>query len=364
MSKHLPHNGSRDTPRRRKALSPLEKLAEAIAEAQRATGNAAALDDLATVGYACESTPATGELASAAPPVDAARSNPSPASPSANANAPSSSNGPAVARSSGNVHRERAERAALTQNPRKLRYHRTNTAKASTQMHMANRDARRGDVSRLIVPRQVHDLCHDVCDDSNALAGALDWIRRNHGPGVALDVENAALFRERGGTQRDDWARARARRKVALLTFLLMSPHELSRRVVTGSSSDEPMLVTAGVPQTLLVLLTRSAQREPYSIRTLQRDLAEIDLCTDLLLRWRTPVAHAEAWECNGKEHGVVNRYCVRAGMIRDQWRRACNAGDALAKRLSLQLASWMVWRPAPARGTVVMPCGPPVPST
>jgi hypothetical protein len=355
----LPHNGSSGTRwkrQRRKTLS------EAIAEAKQASESAQRspdLDDLATLEYSVDSTPAPGEHASAAPPVDAARTTPAPASPSA----PSSS-ALSVPRSSENVHRERAERSALTQNPRKLHYHRTNCAKASTQLHMANRAARSDRVSRLTVPRQVHDFCHDVCDDSNALAGALDWIRRNHGAGVALDVENCGLFRERGGVQRDDWSRARARRKVALLTFLLMAPYVLARRVVTGSSSDEPMLVTAGVPQTLLVLLTRSSQREPYSIRTLQRDLAEIDLCSDILVRWRTPVAHAEAWECNGKQHGVVNRYCVRAGMIRDQWRRACNAGEAIAKRMSLSFASWMVWRPATARGSRVMPIGPPVPST
>lgn len=356
MPKHLPHNGSSDTrwARRRK-----KTLAEAIGEAQQASEAAQrpALDDLAPLEYSVESTPAPGEPATTAPPVAAAQAKSAPALPSA-ARSPAQP----VARSSARVYRdEQPERAALTKNPRKLRYHRMECAKASTQLHIANRDARRGAVDWLRVPREVHHLCHDICDDSNALAGALDWIRRNHGAGVALDVEAAALFRERDGVQRDDWSRPRARRKAALLVFLLMSPHELPRSAVTGSTNNEPMLVTAGVPQTLLVKLIRSAQREPYCIRTLQRDLAEIDLCTDLLLRWRTPVAHAETWECSGAEHGVVNRYCVRAGMVREQWRRACNAGEALAKRMSLQLASWMVWRPAPERGSRVMPIGPPV---
>jgi hypothetical protein len=128
----------------------------------------------------------------------------------------------------------------------------------------------------------------------------------------------------------------------------------LPRSLVTGSTSDEPLLVTAGVPQTLLILLLRSAQREPYCTRTLQRDLAEIDQCTDLLLRWRTPVAHAQSWERGDKEHGVVNRYCVRARMVADQWRRARDAGEAMIKGTVIRLASWLVWRPAPARGSPV----------
>ena len=194
--------------------------------------------------------------------------------------------------------------------------------RACVELHRANEHARKA-LARLSVPREVGDLCHGIFDDVGALSGALDWVRRTHGPGVALEVEAASLYRERGGVQHDDWSMPRARRKAALLVFLLMSPHELARSSVTGSSSNEPLLVTAGVPQTLLVKLLRSSQREPYSTRTLQRDLAEIDACTDLLLRWRTPVAHAEKWERRGREHGVVNRYCVRAGMIREQWRGA-----------------------------------------
>ena len=133
-----------------------------------------------------------------------------------------------------------------------------------------------------------------------------------------------------------------------------MAPQELPRFKVTGSTSDEAMLVTAGVPQTCLVLLLRSAQREPYSTRTLQRDLAEIDLCTDILLRWRTPVAHAQSWERGNSEYGVVNRYCIRAGMVASQWRRARDSGEALMKGTAIRLASWLVWRPPPQRGSPV----------
>lgn len=251
----------------------------------------------------------------------------------------------------------RTDRIALTQNPRKLRYHRTITQAACTALHKANGVARRSKadaVQRLDVPRQIHQLAHELCDNTDALAGALDWVRRMHGPGVALDVEAGSLYRERGGKQHDDWNADRARRKFVLLLVFLMAPFELKRSSVTGSTSDEWMLVTAGIPQTLLVLLTHSGQREPYSTRTLQRDLKEIDECTDLLLRWRTPAEKAEAWEVQGRKHGVVNRYCVRAGMIREQWKRARDAGEALVKSMSLQLAAWMVWRPAPDRGSLV----------
>jgi hypothetical protein len=249
----------------------------------------------------------------------------------------------------------RSDRIGLTQNPRKLRYHRANTLHACVALHKANTEARRTkSVQRLNVPGVIYQIGRDICDSTDALAGALDWVRRTHGPAVALEVEAAALYRERGGIQHDDWSAPRARRKAALLVLFLMAPHELPRSAITGSTSDEPMLVTAGVPQSLILKIVHSGQREPYSLRTLQRDLAEISLCTDLLLRWRTPVAHAEAWEHGSSQYGVLNRYCVRAGMIREQWRRARDAGEALVKRMSLQLASWMVWKPAPDRGSIV----------
>lgn len=264
---------------------------------------------------------------------------------------------PASSSSSAKIERPKrpaGERAPLTRNPRKLAYYRDQCRHAARALAASNRHARSEELDRLTVPRQVHDLAHAISDGSDALAGALDWIRRHHGPAVALEVEAACLLRERGGVQRDDWSRPRARRKCALLTFLLMAPHALARSLVTGSPSDEVVLVTAGVPQTLLVLLTRSAQREPYSTRTLQRDLAEIDRCTDLLLRWRTPVAHAQTWERGNSEHGVVNRYCVRAGMVADQWRRARDGAEAMIKGTAIRLASWLVWRPAPSRGSPV----------
>lgn len=258
------------------------------------------------------------------------------------------------------------ERAALTRNPRILAYWRKRALQACVALHKANHHARRNELERLEVPHQVHQFCHDVCDDTNAAAGALEWIKRTHGAGVAIEADNAALFRERKlsdedlargmkqrlGVQRDDWSCPRARRKLALIAFFLMAPFELPRSAVTGSTSKEMLLVTAGVPQTLLALLLRSGQREPYCSRTVQRDLAEIDACTDLLLRWRTPVAHAQAWERRGNKHGVVNRYCVRAGMIREQWRRMRDAGEALIKQTALRLASWMLWQPSSPRGT------------
>jgi hypothetical protein len=258
-----------------------------------------------------------------------------------------------------------AERArkALTSNPRKLSYWRNAIWNACSLLQAANERARGSrKVEWLNVPPRVGDLLHDICDSTDAAAGALSWVMRRHGGSVALEVEGACLFREPGQTQRDDWSTPRARRKLALIVFLLMSPHELPRSAVTGSTSDESLLVTAGVPQTLLVALVRSAQREPYSTRTLQRDLAEIDACTDLVLRWRTPVAHAERWERRGNEHGVVNRYCVRAGMVREQWRRAKDAAEAGAKRVILSVANWMIWRPAPARGSAV-PIAPAAPA-
>lgn len=257
--------------------------------------------------------------------------------------------------------KKKPEREALTSNPRVLAHHRKRVHLARLALFRANEHVRKGLESSLVVPREVHQLCHAICDDTNAVAGALDWIRRTHGPGVALEVEAASLYRARVripqplGAQRDDWSAARARRKLALLTFCLMAPHVLPRSAVTGSTSNEDMLVTAGVPQSLLVLLLRSAQRDPYHPRTLQRDLAQIDECTDLLLRWRTPVPHAQVWERGGNEYGVVNRYCVRAGMVREQWRRARDASEAAIKQAMLRVASWMVWRPQPGRGSPVV---------
>lgn len=248
----------------------------------------------------------------------------------------------------------RSERSPLTKNPRKLGYWRTQCSLTAHALGDVNRSARSQQLERLNVPRQVFQLCADICDGSDALAGALNWIHKVHGPAAVLEVEAAGLFRERGKVQRDDWSCPRARRKVALLTILLMAPHALPRSMVTGSTSDETLLVTAGVPQTLLIKLLHSSQREPYCTRTLQRDLAEIDLCTDLLLRWRTPVAHAQPWERRGAEHGVVNRYCVRANMVAEQWRRARDGAEALIKGTAIRLASWLVWRPAPARGSPV----------
>lgn len=261
------------------------------------------------------------------------------------------------------------DRKALAGNPRVLRYWGRRTWLAAVALHRANERAVKGSVAWLHVPREVHDFCHDLCDDTRAIAGALDWVRRNHSPGIALDIEAASLYRERGGVQHDDWSCARARRKCALLVFCLMSPHELPRSEVTGSPSDENVLVTAGVPQTLLVGMLRSGQREPYSLRTLQRDLAEIDECTDLLLRWRTPAAHAQPWE-RKSERGVLNRYCIRADMVRAQWRRSRNAAEAAAKQMMTYLATFLVWSPAPARGSPVplerggmLRTGPPEPA-
>lgn len=254
------------------------------------------------------------------------------------------------------------ERWALTRNPRVLRFWRLRVAVACTLLHQANHAAR-GRVERLIVPPEVYRLIRDIVDDLQAVAGALDWVRSFLGPGVALELEAAALYRKPGDTQRDDWSCLRARRKLALLILFCMSPHELEREHVTGSTSSERVLVTAGVPQTLLVKLIRSSAREPYCMRTLQRDLAEIDDCTHLLLRWRTPAAKAEAWEVGGSEHGVMNRYVLRAAMMRERWRRAGDAATGMMKRTMLRLASWMVWRPAPARGSgVPLTIGAPAP--
>ena len=261
---------------------------------------------------------------------------------------------PPVARAAASSTTPPATRVALTTNPRKLRYWRNATLLAAAALHRANEHTRKSELAKLIVPREVHALLADICDNTDALSGALDYVRRHHGPAIVIDVEAACLFRERGAVQHDDWSCPRARRKAALLVFLLMSPHLLERSSVTGSASTEELLVTAGVPQTLLARMLHSGQRDPYHVRTIQRDLAEIDLCTELLLRWRTPVARAEAWERQGNAHGVVNRYCVRAGMVREQMRRALNAGEALVKRIMLRSASWMLWRPAPARGSHV----------
>jgi hypothetical protein len=253
-------------------------------------------------------------------------------------------------------HYDVQERRQLTKNPKKLKYHRSICEQAQVALRYANAEAR-GSVERLILPRQVYQLLHDIADTTDALAGALDWVRRARGPAVALEVEAACLYRVRGGVQVDDWSCLRARRKAQFLVLALMSPHELHRRDVTGSPSDEVMLVTAGVPQTLMQKLLRSGQREVFCKRTLQRDLAEIEECTDMLLRWRTPAAHAQPWE-RKSDKGVLNRYCVRADMIRQQWRRCRNDLEALAKGTMLKLASWMVWRPAPPRGQPVAMAG------
>lgn len=246
------------------------------------------------------------------------------------------------------------DRAALVKNPRILSYWRKRARAAHIAQVQANRTADRGSLQQLSVPRQMFDLTHDVCDELRAVAGVVEWIRQMAGPAVMLEVEAAALYRVPGRRQIDDWTCTRARRKLALLMFLLMSPWELKRREVTGSTSDEPIIVTAGVPQTLLVKMLRPSLREPYNVRTLQRDLAEIDECTDLLLRWRTPRCKAQSWETQGESEGVVNRYCMRAGMIRDAYRRARDAADALVKQVRLQMASWLVWQPPPRRGVDV----------
>lgn len=337
-----------------------KSIADAIAEARAASWG----DVRSEVDQSEGATRAGGalppELAAGACPSSSA-SSPAPSPPlSPPASSPAASRVSRVQRSA--TKRDAAQqsgtedgsRGALAKNPRKLHYHRTVAAKAAAALAKANAHARSGGVERLIVPALVFHLMHDICDDVGALSGVLDWVRRTHGGGVVTDVEAAALYRERGGVQHDDWSCARARRKAALLVFLLMSPHVLERRHVTGSPSDEEVLVTAGVPQTLLVKMLRSRQREPYCLRTLQRDLAEIEACTDLLLRWRTPVAHAQPWECHGNEHGVVNRYCARVRMVRQQWGRALDVAEAIVKQTALQLASWMVWRPAPARGSPV----------
>lgn len=256
----------------------------------------------------------------------------------------------------------RADRQALSKNPRVLSYHRRQVAIAASALARANQAAVRGP-TRLIVPREVYQVAHDICDDARALAGALEWVRVSHGPAVLLEVEAAALYRVPGGRQIDDWSCPRARRKAAFLVFGLMSPHELERSAITGSPSTELVRVTCGVNQDLLCKILRSGQREPYCERTLQRDLAEIDKCTTLVLRWRTPAAKAQPWERNS-ERGTMNRYCIRAGMVRERWRRARDAGQALAKRTVMQFARWLVWQPAPARGErVPLELGQPEPA-
>lgn len=256
------------------------------------------------------------------------------------------------------------ERSALARNPRSVRYWRTRCAITATQLKLANEAAQRSKgPTRLVVPRHCYDLLQDIHDDARALAGCLEWLRLQCGSGVALEVEAAGLFRVRGGKQYDDWSCARARRKVALLVFLAMSPIELPRSAITGSTNEELMRVTCGVNQPLLVKLLCSSQRDPYCVRTLQRDLAEIDMCTDLLLRWRTPAVHAQPWERSNEKHGTMNRYCIRAGMIREQWRRARDATQALVKGTVLQFASWLVWRPAPAKGSDVPDHNAPAPA-
>lgn len=243
------------------------------------------------------------------------------------------------------------EPAPLARNPRVLRHWRRRCDLALVAVRQANDQAIRRQLSWLKLPGAAYDLCADICSDERACAGALEWVRLSAGPALAIEFEQCALYRVPGARQRDDWSCARARRKLALLVFLLLSPLELPRGEVTGSTSTEPVLVTAGVSQTLLIKLLRSGQRAPYNVRTLQRDLAEIKACSDVLLRWRTPAEKAQCWESGPR--GVMNRYCVRAGMIRERWRRCVSAGQALARSLALRCASFMVWRPRP-RGELV----------
>lgn len=245
------------------------------------------------------------------------------------------------------------EPAPLARNPRVLRHWRKRCDLALVAVRQANDAAIRRQLSSLQLPGAAYDLCSDICSDERACAGALEWVRLSAGPALAIEIEQCALYRVPGARQRDDWSCARARRKLALLVFLLLTPLELPRSEVTGSASNEKVLVTAGVPQTLLVRLLRSAQRAPYNVRTLQRDLAEIKECSDVLLRWRTPAEKAESWEAGPR--GVLNRYCMRAGMIRERWRRSVSAGQALARSLALRCAAFMVWRPRP-RGELVPP--------
>ena len=247
---------------------------------------------------------------------------------------------------------------ALSRNPRVLRYWRKRLDFVHVAVRQANEWAIRRRLEALELPTQAFDILKDICSDERACAGALEWVRRAFGPAVALEVEAAALYRT-ATVQHDDWSCARARRKLALLVLMLLTPLELPRSAVTGSTSEERVLTTCGVPQTLLVKMLRSGQRAPYNVRTLQRDLAEIEECTHLLLRWRTPLCKAEAFERRGQSEGVVNRYVMRCAMVRERWRRASCVGEALAKRLALSFARLMVWEPR-ARGPIQTTAGPP----
>lgn len=244
--------------------------------------------------------------------------------------------------------------ASLTRNPRALAYWMKRARATHAAIARANRAADKRKLGWLDVPHHAYDLCHSICDQNDAAAGALEWIRKSCGPAVALEVEAAALFRVPGGKQIDDWSCARARRKLAEIVFFLMSPWLMPRTLVCGSRNGEDVTVTAGVPQTCLVGLFRSGVREPFTVRTLQRDLQEIEWCTALLERRRAPIAKAESWEKRGQSQGVVNRYCVRAGLIRSIHSRASDAAEALIKQVRLQMASWMVFREPPRRGEQV----------
>ena len=252
------------------------------------------------------------------------------------------------------VDAEEVKPEALTRNPRSLRYWKNRARLACAALGTANHAADKQKLGRIVVPRAVYDLFADIFDDTRSLSGVLEWVRERCGAAVLLEVEAACLYRVPGAKQIDDWSCARARRKLGMLVLFLMSPWELPRTLVTGSTSDEPVIVTCGFPQTGLVKLLRSSQRQPYDVRTLQRDLREIDKCTKLVMRWRTPRVKAQSWECQGQSEGVVNRYCIRAGMIRDQWRRSKGAAQALIKATRLKFASWLVWTPPPRRGEQV----------
>lgn len=252
---------------------------------------------------------------------------------------------------------------ALTRNPRSLRYWRNRARLTCAALGTANHAANKQKLGRIVVPRQAYDLCSDIFDDMRSLSGVLEWMRERCGAAALLEVEAACLYRVPGKTQIDDWSCARARRKLALFAVLFMSPWLMRRVDVTGGLGDrEKVIVTCGLPETGLVKLLRSSQRQPYNVRTLQRDFREIGKCTDLLLRWRTPRAKAQTWECNGQSEGVVNRYCLRVAMVGDQWRRARNVSEQLLKATRLQFASFLVWTPPPRRGEEV-PARDPTPS-
>jgi len=193
-------------------------------------------------------------------------------------------------------------------------------------------------------------------DSPAACGAALAWMHSALGPAVVVEVERACLMMsgdgDDGGGAGDYWS-LRARRKLAILLVVAMSPVRASVRELCGGrfSGEEAAVGLLGVPREWWASTLRPEQRpRAWSVRTIARDLEQIAQHSALLMRWRVPAEKAQSWE-RGRSGRTITRYVLRVQRAGARALEAVEEGARLVKAITLNAAAraWLA-EPPPLR--------------